>query len=411
VLDIVELDNGLRVVNEFMPDVESVSINVWVNTGSRNETVAQNGISHFIEHMAFKGTKTKSTRQIAEEFDNLGGRANAFTSTSKTAFYIKVLKEYVEKAVGILADIFQNSVFSEEEMEKEREVILQELAMVQDDPTDVVYTNYMSIAYKNQPLGRAIIGTKKNITSFKRSDIIDYINSQYLTNDIVISFAGNCKIETAVSLVKSFFYSVKVGKNVSFKGAKWIGGNNIKNKKLEQTQIILGYESCPFLSDDFFVAETLSVLLGGGMSSRLFQEIREKRGLCYTISANNCSTKDTGHFDIYCATAPDKVDDVLQAINEEMLKVTKNITVDEFDRTMTKLKTSILMSRESNSNRSQKNASDILSRNRIISVKEVNEKLNAITIKNIQDYTETILSKSNPSLSLLGKTHNKTTFI
>ena len=178
-IDITTLHNGLRVVNEYMDDVESVSVNIWVNTGNRNETKKNNGISHFLEHMAFKGTTSRNTQQIAEEFDDIGGRVNAFTSSSKTAYYTKVLKDNIEKAVELLADITQNSIFPEDEIEKERFVILQELAMTKDDPSDLIGDYFMETAYKDQPYGRSILGPVKNIKSFKKDDILNYIKSQY----------------------------------------------------------------------------------------------------------------------------------------------------------------------------------------------------------------------------------------
>ena len=192
-IDITTCDNGLRIVNEYMDDVDSVSVDVLVKTGSRNETKQNNGISHFLEHMAFKGTLTRNVQQIAEEFDDIGGRANAFTSISETSFYTKVLKEHTEKAVELLADILQNSIFLEEEIEKERQVILQELAMTKDDPSDIVMDYFGETQYANQPYGRSILGPAKNIRKFMRDDIIDYISKQYKSEDIVISFAGKIK--------------------------------------------------------------------------------------------------------------------------------------------------------------------------------------------------------------------------
>jgi predicted Zn-dependent peptidase len=401
-VDIVKLDGGLRIVNEYMGDVESVSINVWVKTGSRNETKEQNGISHFLEHMAFKGTKTRNTQRIAEEFDDLGGRVNAFTSASKTGFYTKVLNEYVEKAVELLADIFQSSIFEETEIEKERKVILQEYAMILDDPTDLVFHHYNDSAYKNQPFGRAIIGAKKNIKSFNRSDIIKYIDEQYKSEDIVISFAGKFKIDDAVKLIKKYFNKIKNGKNNEPQRAIYTGGKSIKNKKLEQTQIVFGYEGITNTDDKFYRFNVLAVLLGGGISSRLFQEVREKRGLCYSIGAYNNSSHDTGDFCVYSAIAPDKVIETLDAIKEEMNKVIRKITQEEFNRALVKLKSNMVMGQENNTSRSQKNASNLLSRNRIISIEEIENNLNKIKIKDLQEDMEYITNQKS-TLALLGK--------
>ena len=402
-IDITTCDNGLRIVNEYMDDVDSVSVDVLVKTGSRNETKQNNGISHFLEHMAFKGTLTRNVQQIAEEFDDIGDRANAFTSIAETSFYTKVLKEHTEKAVELLADILQNSIFLEEEIEKERQVILQELAMTKDDPSDIVMDYFGETQYANQPYGRSILGPAKNIRKFMRDDIIDYISKQYKSEDIVISFAGKIKNEEAVKLVKNYFNNIKKGKNKEPKKAVYTGGYFIKNKKLEQNQVLLGFESYDYLNKHFYEASVLGIIMGGGMSSRLFQEIREKRGLCYTVNAYNSSTYDTGTFDIYSAVSPEKTNETIIAILEELKKATSKITEEECKRAVVKLKSHILMHRESNSNRSQKNASNILFRNRIISSEELIEQIEAVNVKNLKDLMQDILTKSQPTVTIFGK--------
>lgn len=405
-IDIIKLNNGLRVINDYMPEVESVSVNVWVKTGSRNETKNINGISHFLEHMAFKGTTTKNTQQIAEEFDNIGGSVNAFTSISQTAFYTKVLKENAEKAVELLADIFQNSIFVESEMEKERKVILQELAMVKDDPSDIIGDYFTETAYKNQPFGRTILGPEKNIKKFTREDILKYINNQYKTEDIIISFAGNLTSKDAEKFVKKYFNNVKIGKNKEPEKAIYTGGYFAKNKKLEQMQLMLGFEGCSISDKNFYETSVLSIILGGGMSSKLFQEVREKRGLCYGIYSYLSSSTDTGVLEIACATSPDKVNEAITSIIEELKKTTKNITDEEFKRAIIKLKSAILMNEESNSGRAKKNASNLMFKNKIISNKELIDKIESININQLKNIMEEILSKNNPTIAMLGKLDN-----
>ena len=405
-IDITTLHNGLRVVNEYMDDVESVSVNIWVNTGNRNETKKNNGISHFLEHMAFKGTTSRNTQQIAEEFDDIGGRVNAFTSSSKTAYYTKVLKDNIEKAVELLADITQNSIFPEDEIEKERFVILQELAMTKDDPSDLIGDYFMETAYKDQPYGRSILGPVKNIKSFKKDDILNYIKSQYKTEDIIISFAGNLKNNEAIALVEKYFTLLNKGKNKQPEKAIYTGGYLAKNKKLEQTQFLMGFESCSYLDKHYYEVGVLSIVLGGGMSSRLFQEIREKRGLCYRINTDNSSSIDTGLFEIYCAVSPEKTDELIHAVIDELKKATHNITKDECDRAITKLKSNILMSKESNSNRAQKNASDLFARNKVVDSKELIQQIESVNAKKLQNYMEFMLSNSKPTINILGKIGN-----
>jgi predicted Zn-dependent peptidase len=405
-IDIVKLDNGLDIINEYMEDVESVSVNVWVRTGSRNETKKINGISHFLEHMAFKGTQTRNTQQIAEEFDNIGGRVNAFTSVSQTAFYTKVLKENTEKSVELLADIVQNSVFLESEIEKERHVILQELAMTKDDPSDVIGDYFIETAYKDQPYGRSILGPEKNIKNFTRDDIMSYVNTQYRTGDIIVSFAGKLETENAVKFTKKYFNHLQVGKNSLPQKAIYTGGRFTKNKKLEQTQILIGFEGYSFLDDYFYDACVLGIILGGGMSSKLFQKIREKKGLCYRIEACSTSSEDTGMLEIACATAPDKAGEAIIAIIDELKSTTNIITEEECQRAVIKLKSAILMSKESNSSRAKKNVSDLLSVGRLITTEEIINRLEAINITKLKDLMGKILEKSNPTLALLGKLDN-----
>lgn len=402
-INVVKLNNGLRIVNEYMDDIESVSVDVLVNTGSRNETKHNNGISHFLEHMAFKGTLTRNVQQIAEEFDSIGGTANAFTSISKTAFYTKVLKEHTEKAVELLSDILQNSIFLEEEIEKERQVILQELAMTKDDPTDIVMDYFSETQYANQPYGRSVLGPAKNIRNFTRDDIINYISRQYKTEDIVISFAGKIKDDDAIQLAIKYFNNLKEGKNKNPQKAIYTGGYFVKNKKLEQNQVLLGFESFPNLDKHHYEACVLSIIMGGGMSSKLFQEIREKRGLCYHVGASNNSSYDTGSFDIYCAVAQEKTNEAIIAILEELKNASLKITEEECKRAIVKLKSHILMSKEDNCNRSQKNASNLLSKNRIISTEELINNIESVKTKNVRELMNVILNKSQPTATILGK--------
>jgi len=402
--EITTLDNGLRVINEHMSDLQSVSINVWVNTGSRNESKQNNGISHFLEHMAFKGTDTRGVKKIAEDFDNIGGRVNAFTSTTKTVYYTKVLDDRVERAVELLADITQHSIFPSEEIEKERTVILQELAMINDDPEDEIEEHFMETAYKNQPAGRRIIGTANNIKKFVRDDFVKYVTTQYKIKDIAISFAGNLQNTKAVQLVEKYFTSLQKGKHKDCQRAAYSGGYFVKNKKLEQMQVKIGFESCDYLSPDFYDAMTLGVIMGGGMSSRLFQEIREKRGLCYKIHANNASCLDTGIFEVTCAVSPEKASETIFAVIDELKKAAQKINEDECKRAITKLKSSILMNRESNILRAQKNASELFIRGEIMSVKEIIEHIESVTTKKLQSFMERILSASQPTVAFLGKT-------
>ncbi len=282
--EIITLKNGLRLAVDEMKDVETVSVGVFVNTGSRNETPEINGISHFLEHMAFKGTKKRSARQIAEEFEGIGGRINAYTSKEKTVYYAKVLKQHAEFAVEFLADILQNSTFDEVELEKERGVILQEIAMTNDTPDDIVFDYFQETAYPSQAMGRSILGPVKNIKKFGRKDFSNYINAQYNYQNMAVVAAGNIKESDLVKWSKKYFTSLGDNKIKTYQKAKYQGGDFRKEKKLEQINLVLGFDGLSYLDPKYYTSQILAMILGGGMSSRLFQEVRENRGLAYLYS-------------------------------------------------------------------------------------------------------------------------------
>lgn len=402
--EISTLKNGLRVSADEMREVETVSIGVFVGTGSRNEELAINGISHFLEHMAFKGTKTRNARQIAEEFENIGGRINAYTSKERTVYYVKVLKKHAEFAVEFLADILQNSTYDEVELEKERGVILQEIAMTNDTPDDIVYDYFQEEAYPKQAVGRCILGPAKNIKKFKRKHFVDYVSKQYNYSNMAVVAAGNIKHEDLVKYTEKYFNSLGGEKIKKPEEAKYIGGVVIKNKPLEQVNLVYGFKGLSYLDKDYYKAHLLSTILGGGMSSRLFQEVRENLGLAYSIYAFNYNHNDCGMFGIYSGTSPDKVTKLIDATKNEIENVCSKITDVELKRAKTQFEAGILMSKESTSSRMQKLGFDILSRNKIITEKEKLSKVGAITKKNIVDIANQIFqSKNKSSFAAIGK--------
>jgi len=402
-IKISNLKSGLRIATDYMSDVESVSISIWVNTGSRNETKKNNGISHLLEHMAFKGTKNRTAQQIAEHFDDIGGKVNAFTARENTVYYAKVLKKDIETAVEILSDILQNSTYAEKELKNERKVILQEIAMTKDTPDDIIFDYYNQTAFPNQSFGRSILGTTENIKNFKRKDILDYVKSQYKTENIVIGFSGKSRHKKNLKLIKKYFKNLKQGSSPKSEKAKYQGGDFRKQKKLEQTHIILGFNGYSRTDKNFYKANILALILGGGMSSRLFQEIREKRGLCYSIYTFSSSKSDNGSFEIYAGVSPKKVNELIDAIVDELHKATKNLTEEELKRSVNQLKASILMSRENTNTRAQKLGSDLLTYGRVKTVKEIVKELDSIKLKDLQNLMEEILTKDRPTLTVLGE--------
>jgi predicted Zn-dependent peptidase len=320
-VEVTTLDNGIRVISQKMNETEAVTIEIWTGVGSRYERPEQNGISHFLEHMAFKGTKTRSAKQIAEDFDNIGGQLNAFTSREHTVYYAKVLKENFHDAIDLLADIIQNSVFEQQEIERERNVVLQEIAMTNDAPDDIIFDLYQQTAYSNQPIGRSILGPSKLVANFSQEDLKGYVAEHYHGANLVISVAGNVDHQTVIEFAKKNLNNIPKGKRSDKEPANYVGGEHREQRDLEQVHMTFGFQGTPYLSDDVYKYQLLSCILGGGMSSRLFQEIRENRGLAYSVAAFNSSYLDEGTFTIYSATSPEKINELLQSVCDELKRV------------------------------------------------------------------------------------------
>jgi predicted Zn-dependent peptidase len=397
-IQLTTLENGFRIGTDAMKDVETVTVSLAIGIGSRFEEENQSGISHFLEHMAFKGTEKRSALEIAKEIEMVGGYMNAFTSRENTVYYVKVLKEYLPLAIDILSDIIQNSIFSNEEIERERGVILQELASGEDAPDDVVFDYYYETLFKEQPMGRPIIGNKKTISAFQKEDFQNYIGTKYNAGNMVLAVAGNTEHGKVVDLATKFFTKLKKVGVVKSLSANYVGGEFIKpNKELNQVQFVLGYKGFSLFDDKIYALKIANNVLGGGMSSRLFQEIREKRGLVYTVSSFESSFSDTGIFGIYAGTSPEKVSELKEVINSELLKITGEIEDEEVHKTMTQIKAGLLMSQESTSARSQRLASNILVRNRYIPNEEVISNFANVTKNDIQN----VMQEVNASLQTL----------
>ena len=400
--EIITLSNGLRVAVDEMKNVQTVCVAVFVNTGSRNEDENINGISHFLEHMAFKGTKTRNAKQIAQDFDDIGGRINAYTSKERTVYYAKVLKKHARFATEFLADILQNSTFDEKELEKERGVILQEIAMTHDTPDDIIFDYFQEAAFPNQALGRSILGSEDNVKKFKRQDLQNYIDQQYNNSNIVVVASGNIKQAEFIKYVENSF--TKLGNNKIKKAevGKYHGGDFRKEKKLEQTNLILGFDGVSYMDENYYNCQILSSILGGGMSSRLFQEVREKRGLAYSVYAFNYANFDSGSFGIYSATAPKSANELIKVVNDQLQKITKNITNIELKRAKSQLKAGLLMAAESSNNRSQKIGNDILSYGRIRNYDEITRRVEKVSKEEVINLAAKIFA-SKPTFSAIGE--------
>lgn len=402
--EIYEANNGLRIASEKMKDIETVSIGVFVGTGSRNENEEINGISHFLEHMAFKGTKTRNAKEIAEQFENIGGRINAYTSKERTVYYAKVLKKDAEFAVEFLADILQNSIFDETEITRERGVILQEIAMTNDTPDDIVFDYFQDCSYPNQALGRSILGPEKNIKKFTRQDFIDYISEQYNYSNIALVAAGDINQEDLIKWGEKYFNNLSNKKVKDPQKAKYQGGKFLKDKDLEQVNLVLGFKSNSYLDQDHYKTQIMASILGGGMSSRLFQEIREIRGLAYSIYSFNYAFSDCGVFSIYAGTTSEKVEELISATKKEIEKICQNISDEELKRAKKQYEAGILMAKESSTSRMQKLGSNILAYNKILDRDKILSQISDITKNGIIQTANKIFDQKNKeSFAAIGK--------
>lgn len=340
------LANGLRVASEFLAGVESVAVSVSVGVGARHESEAENGISHLLEHMAFKGTLTRTARDIAEIFDAIGGQLNAYTSMEQTVYYAKVLKGDVALAVDILADIMQNSTFAEDELTREKEVIIQEIAMHHDTPDDLVVDYFDETAFADQPLGRSILSTDDKVAAYTSDDLRAYMASYYRPKSMVITAAGNIIHNEFVALVEKFFTMPASEDSKKFEPANYTGGDKRVTGDFEQIHLQLGLPAVSVHSPDYYALQLYTTILGGGMSSRLFQEVREKRGLAYTVYAMGTGYMDAGIMNVYAAAAPEKAGELSGVLCEQIASMAADISDTEITRAKNQQKAELLMARE-----------------------------------------------------------------
>lgn len=398
-----KLSNGLNLLTFEMPHVNSVSINIIVKVGSRFESESEAGISHFLEHMAFKGTTSRSATQIAIEFDRVGGHFNAYTSREQTVYYTKVLTEHFKQALDILADILQNSVFKKEDIDKELSVILQEIAGVQDSPDDLVYEKFYELAFEGHPLGRSILGQSIGLAKFGKDNFESYLGKHYTADNMYISVAGNIEHDEVLKVAEKLFNNIPASSKQSFTPASYVGGYEFTKKKLEQTSIALGFESVPYLNlREFYSAQIFSIILGGGLSSRLFQRIREDLGLAYGIGSFNSGYCDTGIFSIYGAADHGNIQLLLDNLIIETNKSKHTITDEELTRAQAQIKSNIYMAEERSEYKSEEVGKNFSLFGRYFSTEEVMDMLLSIGKDEIMQSAAKIFASS-PTLSIVGK--------
>ena len=400
--EISTLPNGLRVVSENMPHLETASVGVWVDVGARYESAEINGVSHLLEHMAFKGTERRSALDIAEEIEAVGGHVNAYTSREQTAYYCKVMKEDTGLAVDILADILQHSVFAEDELERERAVVIQEIAQAHDTPDDVVFDQFQEIVYPDQPLGRSILGPAEQVANYSRDVLAGYMARHYSPLNMVVIGAGRLDHQDFTDMVGNAFDTLPPAQPADDLSANYRGGDMRTSKDLEQAHLVLGFDGIPYDDDDFYTVQLLSTLLGGGMSSRLFQEIRERRGLAYSVFSFASSYVDGGVFGVYCGTGPDKLQELTPVIADELHKVCNQVSDEEVARARAQIKSGLMMSLESSSSRCERLGRQLLIFGRAIPIEEMVAEIDAITAEDIVRVAGRIFERSRPSLAALG---------
>ena len=399
------LPSGLRIVTHRMETVETVSLGVWVNVGARYESAAINGVSHMLEHMAFKGTRRRSARDIAEEIEAVGGHLNAYTSREVTAYHATVLKDDTALAVDIIADILQNSVFDEAELERERAVVLQEIGQTQDTPDDIIFDHFQHVAYPGQALGRTILGPPEIVGAMTRDVLRGYMDTHYTAPRMVISAAGNLDHDALVKQVEDVFGGLEGGAGDAPEPARYGGGEMRETRALEQVHLVLGFEGVPYGDDDYYAAAVTSTVLGGGMSSRLFQEIREKRGLVYAIYAFSPAYTDGGLFGIYAGTGADQVAELVPALCGELTAAADGITAKEVNRARAQLRAGMLMSLESTAARAEQLARQIMVFGRPLEIEEINRKIDAVDAAAVEAVMRRLLA-SRLTLAALGPVEN-----
>lgn len=375
---VTTLSNGLRVATDTMPDVQTVSLGCWVGVGTRNEPAPVNGVAHLVEHMLFKGTKRRSAYRISEEIENVGGQLNAYTTREHTAYYAKVLHEDSALALDLIADMLQNSVIDEEELARERTVVLQEIGQAADTPDDVIFDHFQTTAYPSQALGRPVLGSEEIVGSLSRDALVEYMRQNYAGSSMVLAAAGRIEHERFVSLAEEAFAGLQATADPKGEAAAYRGGDFREERDLEQLHLVLGFDGVAIHDPDFYAHSVLSTLLGGGMSSRLFQEVREKRGLVYSIYSFTGGYHDGGLFGIYAGTGPEEVTELLPIVCEELVKVGRDVTEDEVARARAQMKAGTLMALESSMSRCEQLGQQLLVYGRPVPVDEMVQRIDAV---------------------------------
>jgi len=399
---LTRLDNGIHVVTHDFPQLETVAIGVWVRAGARDEQESENGVAHLLEHMAFKGTHRRDAYRIAAEIESAGGEINAATAMESTAYYARVLKDDWPLALDILADIISDPVFDPEELEREKDVILQEIAAANDTPDDLVFDLAQAASYPGHPLGRPILGTAGRVESYGSRSMVSYRGAHYGGGRMVVAAAGRLDHDALVGLAERLFAGFRPGDPAVRAAPAFQGGPSLAARPLDQAHIVLSFPSVGYHDDDIYGVQVLSSVLGGGMSSRLFQEVRERRGLCYSVFSSASAYEDTGLFTVYAATAPEKAGELASVASDVMLSLTEAVEADEIARAKAQIKAGLVMSLESASARADQIARQFLAFGRVPEMAEIIAKVERVGEEDIVRLAQRIFLARKPAFAAVG---------
>lgn len=403
------LDNGAIIVTERVPDVRSVTLGFWISVGSRDEIGDENGMSHFIEHLLFKGTKTRSAKDISETFDTLGAELNAFTTKEFTCYYTRLLDDHLPIGVEVLADMLENSLFKTDHIDFERQVVLEEIAMYEDTPDELIHDIFTATLWQEHPLGRQVLGSVSTVGGFNRAKTLDFFGRHYQPSNMVIAAAGNLDHDRLVALINDFYNPTASIKQEKLEIRPTIKSSiNVINKSTEQVHICYGTEALDSRHPDRFVLSVLENILGGGMSSRLFQQIREERGLAYAVYSYHSLYKDSGNLAVYVGTRPANVNEVLSIIKTEIeaIKAT-GVADDELERAREHLKGQLVLGLESTRNRMTRLGRSELTHGEILSIDELVKRVDDVTKEKVKEVANRIFKKDRMVLTIIGPIKEK----
>ncbi|MBI4274060.1 MAG: insulinase family protein [Rhizobiales bacterium] len=405
-VEVTRLKSGLAVVTDTMPHLETASLGVWTAAGSRDELTDEHGISHLLEHMAFKGTSRRTARQIAEEIEAVGGDINAATSVETTAYYARVLKADVPLALDVLSDILADPSFDPEELSREQNVIVQEIGATQDTPDDLVFEYLQETAFPGQSVGRSILGTPASVRSFNARRLRAYLSRNYRAPDMVVAAAGAVEHDRVVAEAERRFISFTGPAAPPPEPARFAGGARIEKRNLEQAHIALALQGVPLGDPDLYSLQVFTSVLGGGMSSRLFQEVREIRGLCYSIYSFHMPYTDTGFFGLYAGTDAADLPELMQIVIDQMTGAAETINEAEIARAKAQMKAGLLMALESSSARAEQLARQMLAYGRPMPLEEIIGKVEAVTVDSAKSAGRALIDRSRPAIAAVGPGRN-----